>query len=345
MNNKHNPYLRLFTRDIEGSPKINALSMAASGLYFRLLNRFNEPPMPGSLALHDWEVHHTWQRSLTQQCLAASSDEQRLLYFAKYLSRIFQWKSADILKALQELYFFGIVVVEGDRLIQPRMYKDNGYKLQRATPDDAEIDAATGAASVSVKLSDKSEELSCKQSDKNTDKKSDKKNTRKTVEKTTAKSGTTHARVHALSSENENNKVVVDSSSSSGSSKVINKAKAEKTITKKMTPVADCPPSLDDVILYFAERRQQEKPLEYISPEEFYAMCETSGWTRGKNGQPIYNWKSYALQCDIWRQNHSNLTTVHRTDKNAPTGTKNGSTLKQGVQVTEINNDKYKDGW
>lgn len=337
MNNKHNPYLRLFTRDIEGSPKINALSMAASGLYFRLLNRFNEPPMPGSLALHDWEVHHTWQRSLTQQCLAASSDEQRLLFFAKYLSRIFQWKSADILKALQELYFFGIVVVEGDRLIQPRMYKDNGYKLQRATPNDAEIDAATGAASVSVNLSDKSDELSDKTSDKNNDKKSDKKSSIKNIEKTSGKNGTTHARGHLYENEYENN---------NEDNNVINKAEVEKT---PKTKKPDAPTFNDFWALYDKKcGRGKTKPLwNKLSRKDREAIMIYV--PKYKEAQPEKRYRkdpATFLRNRAWEDEIIPSDTITPSSAGNPSaGAKSGSTLKQGVQVTETKNEEYNEDW
>ena len=188
---KHTPYLRLFTRDIEGSPKINSLSMAASGLYFRLLNRLNEPPMPGSIALHDWEQHYTWQRSWTQQCLSCTDKEDALQYFAKLLKRHFQWKEAEILKALKELYFFGIITIEEDRLIQPRMYRDNGYLLASDPVDEEYLDRATGA----VMNMQESVEKSSHKEEKKKKKKNDE---------------ISHARVHAphaLSIESENNNI------------------------------------------------------------------------------------------------------------------------------------------
>lgn len=223
MSSKHNPYLRLFTRDVEGSPKINSLSMAASGLYFRLLNRLNEPPMPGSLALHDWEVHHNWRRSLTQQCLACPTESGRLVYFAKYFSRIFQWKSADILKALQELFFFGIVRVEGDRLIQPRMYRDNGYAMENDAPENAEIDPATGAITRPEEMTEKITEGDDKNDDKKTSKKIGKKLAEKNLKKSTEKNRSTHARGHSNEREYENN--IGDNNERNN---VIDKAQTEK---------------------------------------------------------------------------------------------------------------------
>lgn len=303
MNNKHNPYLRLFTRDIEGSPKINALSMQASGLYFRLLNRFNEPPMPGSLALHEWEVHHTWSRSLTQQCLRCPDNKARLLYFAKYLSKIFQWSSADILKALQELYFFGIIVVEGDRLIQPRMYKDNGYKLQNAVADDAEIDPATGAVSSPTEGDEKSSYMEENTNEEKSAKKSGLKNTQKKNKKTTQKNTTTHARVHALSIESENNNIVnpIDN----------NKRETKKSAAQKKQPVSDNPPTIEEIQAYFKERQDQGRPFVYVTPEGFFDACEQSGW-RLKDGKPMMDWRARVRTFENYRRERGDPPTVSR---------------------------------
>ena len=130
MGRKRNPYIQLFTRDILSSPRCRALSESAAGVYLFLLCRLNEPPTPGAYRISDWELHPTWKRSCTQQCLATSDKQARLQYFAKMLSKNdLPWKTATILQGLQELYKYGIITVEGDMLIQPRMFKDNGFEL------------------------------------------------------------------------------------------------------------------------------------------------------------------------------------------------------------------------
>lgn len=295
MNNKHNPYLRLFTRDIEGSPKINALSMAASGLYFRLLNRFNEPPMPGSLALHEWEVHYNWKRSLTQQCLATADKRERLQYFAKYLSRIFQWKSADILKSLQELYFFGIVVIEDDRLIQPRMYRDNGYRLRDAGTSEADIDLATGALKNTTEKEVKHSDSNASENKKKNGQENKEKKSQKNKSKKTSKKAPSPARVHALSVESENNNIV------NGDNKVINKRKTENKTSKKNNAVADNPPTLEDIQAYFDERSAQGKPFLYVTPEGFFDACAQSGW-RLKDGKPMMDWRARVRTFENYRR-------------------------------------------
>ena len=118
MGRKRNPYIQLFTRDILSSPRCRALSESAAGVYLFLLCRLNEPPTPGAYRISDWELHPTWKRSKTQQCLATADKYERLQYFAAMLSKNdLPWKQAAILAGLQELYKYGIVTVEGDMLI------------------------------------------------------------------------------------------------------------------------------------------------------------------------------------------------------------------------------------
>jgi len=141
MGRKRNPYLPLYTRDILSSPRCRALSEAAAGVYLFLLCRLNEPPVPGAYRLRDWDPHPTWQRSKTQQCLATADKQSRLQYFASMLAKNdLPWKQAGILAGLQELYRYGIIVVEGDMLVQPRMFKDNGFELPDIDNDGDPVD-------------------------------------------------------------------------------------------------------------------------------------------------------------------------------------------------------------
>lgn len=165
MGRKKNPYLALFTRDILSSPRCRALSTNAAGVYFFLLCRMNEPPTPGAYRLSDWEAHPTWLRSKTQQCLATADKYERLQYFASLLAKNdLPWRQKDILAGLQELYRYGVVTVEDDMLIQPRMYKDNGYTLSDtdgdslvySSPDNNEDTAENGAKKGTEKVHKKS---------------------------------------------------------------------------------------------------------------------------------------------------------------------------------------------
>lgn len=155
MSRKRNPYIPLFTHDIMSSAKCRRLSMRATGLYLWLLCLMNEKPQQGRWALSTNEDHPTWKNSLTYRALQNADKYARLPMFATLMARQFlPWKSGQVLKALQELYRFKLIVVEDDAIIQPRMYNDNGFKLREDTmreyladdpndtDDDPEIDLA-----------------------------------------------------------------------------------------------------------------------------------------------------------------------------------------------------------
>lgn len=206
MGRKRNPYLPLFTRDIMSSPRCRALSREAAGVYLFLLCRLNEPPTPGAYRLSDWEEHPTWSRSKTTRCLAEPDKYSRLQYFAKMLSvNDLPWRERDILDSLQELYNRGIIIVEGDALIQPRMFADNGFSLsaQGTILDDPH----------SGSMALKGDDIAQKTADKNTDflsaDKGTKKVHKKVPKKVHEKAPVSHARASRAESESENNNIVL----------------------------------------------------------------------------------------------------------------------------------------
>ncbi len=371
MSKTHNPYLRLFTRDIEGSPKVNSLSMEASGLYFRLLNRLTEPPMPGSIALHDWDPHHNWQRSLTQQCLATPDKQDRLQYFAKLLTRYFQWRTSDILKALKELYFYGIIEIEGDRLIQPRMYRDNGYRLADDPIDEERLDRATGAylgddkddQEVRTKSSKKSkkknddcspargharhalsnESESNNNNDDIVEEREEKENKKKNEKRKNGNEKTEEN--NPIEAENENGGVEGDKNGegdklTAGAVKTSQKPRNEARGGKKPKNVADDPPTLEDVQAYFEERRQQGRPFIYITPEGFYDACCQSGWTLN-NGKPIKDWQARCRTFENYRKEHDGTNnyrneTENRTQTYPGYGTAAGRPTAGSPSDTEV---------
>jgi hypothetical protein len=306
MGRKRNPVLPLFTRDIESSPKVNALSPEATGLYFRLLCRFNEPPRPGSLALHDWEVHSNWQRSLTQQCLSTTDKQRRLTYFAKFLSRtVLPWKVSLILKGLQELYFFGIIVVEDDMIIQPRMYKDNGFSLAEGSMTEA-ADELLKEGSQHGKINDSDKKDFQVQ---NMVPKSDGKST----EKSTEKKQFIHARAHSKEIEIENNNNINGN----------NKAKTAKF----------SPPTQEEVQEYCQAKGYTFDPIM------FFNHYEANGWVQGK-GKPIKSWKAC---CATWQQRETSGEFSGVRKSMSPT--KQTVQSGDPVNATPTARGKYKNKW
>ena len=203
MSRKRNPYIPLFTHDIMSSAKCRRLSMRATGLYLWLLCLMNEKPQQGRWALSTNEDHPTWKNSLTYRALQNADKYARLPMFATLMARQFlPWKSGQVLKALQELYRFKLIVVEDDAIIQPRMYNDNGFKLREDTmreyladdPNDTADDPETDLAE------------SYREALKKGGKKEGKKGTDKGTKKDSEKVHGIHARAQLnIESESENN--------------------------------------------------------------------------------------------------------------------------------------------
>jgi len=302
MGRKRNPVLPLFTRDIESSPKVNALSPEATGLYFRLLCRFNEPPRPGSLALHDWEVHSNWQRSLTQQCLATTDKQRRLTYFAKFLSRtVLPWKVSLILKGLQELYFFGIIVVEDDMIIQPRMYKDNGFSLAEVSMTEAADEMLKEMYHEEKIKGDNKHDFQVR----NLVQKSAGKSTGKSAEKKQV----IHARAHSKEIEIENN-------INNNKKKDSITRESEKSAAKKSLKFTQ--PTQEEVTAYCKEKGYT------FNPVKFFAYYETNGWVQGK-GKPIKSWKAC---CVTWQQREQEGEFANRSQRSG----KPNDTVQQSHQ-------------
>lgn len=276
MGRKRNPVLPVFTRDILSSPRCRALTANAAGVYFFLLCRLNEPPQPGAYRLSDWEQHPSWQRSKTQQCLATADKRERLQYFAALLSKNdLPWRQKDILGGLQELYDFGILVVEGDMLVQPRMYKDNGFTLsdidRDGDPDDTILD---DQMSGSMAVMEGTENNGKKQVYKSTQK-----STVLSTKKVQQKDSVIHAGAHSKEIEKENN--------------INNIRKNNNNIdSKKAKNTKFAPPTLEEVQQYCAEKSFTFDPIM------FFNHYEANGWVQGK-GKPIKSWRAC---CNTWQQ-------------------------------------------
>ena len=255
---KRNPYLPLYTRDIMSSPRCRALSCSASGVYLWLLCRLNEPPTPGAFRLSDWEAHPTWRRSLTQQCLAEPDKQRRLLYFARYLAKNdLPWDRKDVLDGLQELYKYGIIVVEGDMLVQPRMFKDNGFELpdfdNDGDPEDTILDdAASGSMAV-------------KTDDDNGNEKGTKKGTKKVPQKGTKKVPKKERVSHAGASRAE---IEIENNNN-------NSTNNEEIDSKKRKNAKFVPPTLDEVRAYCTEKGYT------FDPELFFNYYDANSWVQG----------------------------------------------------------------
>lgn len=383
MGRKRNPYIQLFTRDILSSPRCRALSESAAGVYLFLLCRLNEPPMPGAYRLRDWDPHPTWKRSCTQQCLATPDKQARLQYFAKMLSKNdLPWKTATILGGLQELYRYGIITVEGDMLVQPRMYKDNGFELPDIDNDGDPVGTILDdPASGSMALRGDDDFNENKGANNGAEK-----STEKGTEKVHGKVHVSHAHAtRTLSVENmsnnnmdKGNKGVVggnapdanqmqkpcknekteennpaggkDPSKREKSPETINSTPtAQKPVSepkngKKKSSVADNPPTLEDIQAYMDERAQQGKPFVYVTAEGFLDACEQSGWTL-KDGKPIRDWRARLRTFETYRKEHGDRPVAQRQGGGQTVTPLTSPKPGDTIPATKPSKGKYKNKW
>ena len=377
MGRKRNPYIQLFTRDILSSPRCRALSESAAGVYLFLLCRLNEPPTPGAYRISDWELHPTWKRSKTQQCLATADKYERLQYFAAMLSKNdLPWKQTAILAGLQELYKYGIITVEGDMLIQPRMFKDNGFELPDIDNDGDPVgtildDPASGSMALRGD-DDFTQNNGANNGAENS--------TKKGTEKVHQKDSVSHApATRALSVENmSNNNIdkgnkggvggdapndnscrkpcknpktdkdnpkrknkdddsIFDSEAVNSTSAPQKPASEPQNARKRPSVVADNPPTLEDIQGYMDERAQQGKPFIYVTAESFLDACEQSGW-RLKDGKPMMDWRARMRTFENYRKEHGDRPVAQGRVQVQP---------KPGdpVGATPTAQGKYKNKW
>ena len=366
------PYLALFIDDWMASAKVRKCSETTRGVYTDLLCILHKEPRRGSYSLHDQELKPNNTRSKTQLALAKPSEYQRLPYFAEFLVKRTGSSKAVILKALQELFERKILVIEGDTLIQPRMYRDSGYRLLSDMEENETQEAADGEQENSV------EEAEYIYNKKGVEK-GTQKSIKKETEKSRARTSRERAHIHNGSGrENNINDSIGNNGGAGGdapdklktkknnpdgengvsegikvggvdnlpqekqkrATKPEKGKKDDSTATaqkKKKQTVADNPPTLEEVQAYFDERAQQGKPFVYVTPDGFYDACCQSGWTL-KDGKPMMDWRARVRTFENFRKEHG--------DK--PIGKISPQTIpKPGdpVAVTKPTGKKYNDKW
>ena len=325
----------IYSRDLLSSQRYRRCSWATKGVYLDLLNVLAVQDHPGALCLRDFDLKPRGERSLTQRCLACqrkakNGEYQSIKYFAEAIAISASGPRPGLIHGLQELYLRGIICIVGDTLIQPRMYRDSGIEVVDA--DGQPIDVGEGDGMTVVGSPDDGE------ADPDAEKirlagmaeSSTENGVQKSTENSRPRVGAGDApaqskRVGVRVNNNDNN------SSKGGAGENLREGEKKKPAK---TPVAAAPPSLDDIQAYCDERREQQKPFLYITAEEFLDICTVSNWTRGKKNEPIYDWKAYLRQCDLYRQRHGDVPVGQRTVKPGA-----------AVPLTSAAPDKYKDKW
>ena len=298
----------IYSRDLLSSQRYRRCSWATKGVYLDLLNVLAVQDHPGALCLRDYDLKPRGERSLTQRCLACqkkakNGEYQSIKYFAEAIAVSASGPRPGLIHGLQELYMRGIICIVGDTLLQPRMYRDSGmevtdfdgqpidigegeYVTVVGSPDDAEADPDAER----LRLGDLADN-------------SINKGTENGVQNVPEK-GTKKSRVGAGDAPAQSKRVGVRDNNikdNSGNNIVSSKEKSEKTAVAKKRPVAENPPTLDEICAYFDERAQQGKPFLYITPATFFDACEQSGW-RLKDGKPMMDWRARVRTFENYRR-------------------------------------------
>ena len=265
MGRKKQIFLQLYTKDYTGDEKLRMCSPAAWGVYSYLLCLMNSAKVRGEYRLSTLERRPELKRSLTQRSLTATSDDKRMAPFAEILQRQMPWKKTEILRALKELLFYRVIILEEDAILQPRMYRESGHHLKSEmepnevddTASELQNDAENNKDVLAHDKGTKKGSFSGPENDEKTD---------------VHAHAIAHAPYENMSYKNINN-----------NNDKKNDSENEKTKTKKTETFS--PPTLEEVRAYFAERGTS------ISPDAFWAHYEANGWVQSR-GKPIKNWKA-----------------------------------------------------
>jgi len=331
-----------FSRDLLSSQRYRRCSWATKGVYFDTLNVLSLQTKPGSLCLKDFDLYPKKERSLTQRCLACqrrskNGEYQSIKYFAEAIAVSASGPRPGLIHGLQELYLRGIIVIEGDTLIQPRMFRDNGFDaadlveymdmlddenamIVSGSPDDGEADPDAETMRMGE--------------GKNNDTEKGEKGIKKDAKKPRVGTGDAPAqskrgrvgvrdnnkidsnkgvqggvtpvkpKTQEKSPNNENGASESEKKSGTGnlSSDAQKRADSPKNGSDgQKIPVADQPPTLREIQDYMQQRGEQGDPFRHITAEQFYDEGCMSGWTI-RGGQPLYSWQARLRSLEGYRR-------------------------------------------
>lgn len=353
----------MFSRDLLSSQRYRRCSWVAKGVYCDLLNVLALQPKAGAISLSDFDLRPKNERSLTFRCLqcqkkAKSGEYKSITYFAEAIAVAgASGPRPGLIHGLQELYLRGMIIIEGDTLIQPRMYIDNGFELtdEEGNPRPLTDDGVTVAGSPDDAPMDKDAMLERMQKSDDFNAENDaENNTKNTTKKSRVGAGDAHAQSKRVGGRVNNNIDSIGNIGGAGDNVSDNEKTAENNPTgenapskreKKTEPVAKNPPTLEEIQAYMDERAQQGKPFVYVTAEGFLDACEQSGWTL-KDGKPIRDWRARLRTFETYRKEHGDRPVAQR-------GQGRGQSVTPLVQpkpgdpvpATKPTRGKYKNKW
>lgn len=113
---RNQPYLPLYVNDFISDEKLCQVSAESTGVYIRLMCLLHKSDTYGILLLKQSQKQNTCNK----------------INFASVLTKQMPYEFQTVKKSLEELIDHNILLVEGDKLIQKRMVKDNEISEKRA---------------------------------------------------------------------------------------------------------------------------------------------------------------------------------------------------------------------
>lgn len=312
-------YLQLYPKDLMADEKLAKCDKASAwGAYLALLNIMSMEDIRGCVRLRDWDSHPNNERkSLVANFRKANSLRTKAAAFARVVSQCTPLKIGPIAEGIEQLLIFGVVVMHDDALIQPRMFRDSHSVLEGYEPEP-----------------DPAEETVVENTDKGASAPPKKEKNKEGVAPARTLRANTHTRIESESVYNNGNSIgnkgvqggeltdkpktnkntpkgkmgVSGNGKKSGSDNL--SSSGQKRATKlengsdgnsKGVPVADNPPTLEDIQQYMHEQGELGKFFRCITAEQFYDEGCMNGWTI-RGGQPLYDWKARLRSLEAYRR-------------------------------------------
>jgi len=113
---RNQPYLPLYIQDYLTDEKLNECSASTQGVYIKIMCVMHKSDEYGTILLKQKD----------------KQNESKCLNFATKLSRLLPFTIDEINDAVCELVDEGVLIVDGDKLVQKRMVKDNALSNVRS---------------------------------------------------------------------------------------------------------------------------------------------------------------------------------------------------------------------
>ena len=247
---RNQPYIPLYVKDFTSDEKLRMCSPAAVGVYIYLMCTLHREEEYGKLKL---QRKFVYTKRDTNAIQTANDAETLYADFADNLAKQMPFKAESIKLALLELDYYGVIRLEGETLVQPRMVKDGklsetrSKSVQKRWGENRESDRVDEFVGT------------------NTDTKGNTKKVTKT--NTNTIENTEYENVY------ENNTTKSIEGGAGGRAK----PKAKKAFT---------PPTYEEVAEYCRERGNN------VDAQLFVDHYAANGWVQGKAGKPLQDWKA-----------------------------------------------------